>query len=83
MKKPFTAENMYLGWDEPIYETVCMLIIDEGISDKDIMDDVMPALCNVGLILPGDDYKVARAGNTILIGKSRGYIDMEIDGTVN
>lgn len=83
MKNPFTTEKKYKDWDDIHYETVCMLIVDEGLSADDVVEDMMPALCKIGLFTHGDKYKTAKAGNTIIIGKSQGYINLEIEGKVN
>jgi hypothetical protein len=60
-----------------------MLVVEEGYSDEEILEEVMPALMSVGLILPEDNFKTTRAGNTIVIGRARGYIDIGFEGMVN
>jgi hypothetical protein len=84
MKKPLVNESMYVGWDGKHYETVCVLIDQDGISNDDILEEMVPALCEVGLIVSGDTCSVTRTGNTIIIGKtSNRYIELDTEGKVH
>ncbi|HUC96394.1 MAG TPA: hypothetical protein VMR16_01885 [Candidatus Saccharimonadales bacterium] len=47
------------------------------------MKNMITALGNMGLFLPEDSYNVARTGDTVVIGKSRGYIDLGNNGKIH
>ena len=84
MKKNFfTSESNYLDWDSTHYETVCMLIVDDNVSTDEVVESMLWALCQVGMLEVGDNFNFAKTGNTIIIGKAHNYIELEGTGTVN
>ena len=81
---PFNFDNSFARWDSIHYETVCMVIVGRGIVDADeIVEGMLYALCQAGLLVAGDSFRFSRAGDTIVIGKACANISIDYEDTIN
>ena len=82
MNYKFNIGDFYKNWDCVHYETVAILILEDDTTDpEDVVVPMMTALCQMQMFKSGDKYKIAKAGNTIIIGKAHLYLEMDsLDG---
>ena len=77
-------ESFYANWDTIHYETVAILILEDDTTDpEEVVYPILKALCEIGVFKPGDKFKAAKAGNTIVIGKAHLYLEMDSMDSVN
>ncbi len=80
---PFSIENSIEEWNSTHYETICMVIVEGIVSTDKIVENMLWALCQTGLLNDGDGFNFSRTGNTIIIGKARNYISIDSGDAVN
>lgn len=80
---PFNIEDSIEEWDATHYETICMVIVEGTVSTDKIVQSMLWALCQTGLLGDGDGFNFSRTGNTIIIGKARNYISIDSSDAVN
>ena len=82
-KNPFPPKSKIKDWNAIQFKTVCTLTVDESIMRDDIMEFLVPALGDIGLIKLGDKCEVTKVGDTWVVSKSCSYMDLGIEGKGN
>jgi len=75
-KNPFPAKSKIKDWSAVQFITVCTLTVDESILQDDVMEYLVPALVEAGVVVLGDKCHATRVGNHLIICKASSYIDL-------
>jgi uncharacterized protein involved in tellurium resistance len=82
-RNPFAPESKIKEWNAIHFQTVCTLTVDEGIIQDEVMEFLVPALGQIGLLKEGDKCHATRVGNTLIVSRHSNYIDLDHDDKCN
>jgi len=82
-KNPFPPTSSIKDWTVAKLTTVCTLTIAEDITHADVMEFLIPTLCDIGLIKSDDKCEVAKIGDLVVISKYVRYMDLEVEDKRN
>ena len=81
---PFNLDKSFAEWDSIHYETICMVIVGHGTIDtEEVVEGMLVALCQTGLLEAGDSFGFSKSGDMIVIGKACANISIDFEDTIN
>lgn len=82
-KNPYPPESKIKDWSAVHFQTVCILNVDESVTQDEVMEFIVPALGQIGLLELGDKCHATRVGDTLIISKHTSYLDLGTDDKTN
>ena len=80
---PFNLDKSYADWDSIHYETVCIVIAKRSVDADEVVEGMIFAICQAGILKDGDSFRFSKAGDMIVIGKACANIQINYEDTIN